>query len=99
VNQPPGRALPASAAVRIDPFHTAGLVAANRHAVMAGLSQPKTSPSSTTRSRSFTSMPGRSILGGQTSRQAPHRVQAYGSCSLPSNPNRTGESTEPIGPG
>jgi len=79
-------------------FQAAGFVAANRYADMAGFSQPKPPPSSTTRFRVSTSIPGRSILGGQTSRHAPQSVQAYGNSSRPSRPNSAGERTDPSGP-
>src|SRR5919107_4297838 len=40
-----------------------------------------------------------SIFTGQASKQAPHRLEAYGSEALSSTPVSWGESTAPIGPG
>src|SRR5688572_18017028 len=42
---------------------------------------------------------GISIFTGQTSRHAPHRLDAYGSCFAFDNPINCGVMTAPIGPG
>ena len=42
---------------------------------------------------------GMSIFTGHTSRHAPHRLEAYGSWAVFSNPTSCGVITAPIGPG
>ena len=76
-----------------------GEAKARLSAAITRRSERGVAPDSTAAVRRWTSIEGMSILTGQTSKQAPHSVEAKGSEERASIPSSCGERTAPIGPG
>jgi len=78
-------------------LYSAGLIITLAHILTANLSAPLPFFAVISLRRCNNNC-GMSIFTGQTSRHAPHKLDAYGSCDVFSKPINCGEITAPIGP-
>ena len=90
-------ARPASRSRRGPPITQAKAPAIRRSEAAAAFSEGLSL--SAVRWRSSSSIRGMFILTGQASRQAPHRLDAWGSILASFRPASTGDTTAPMGPG